>query len=336
MSLSRLPSPGSVVIDRVAASRSSYRRIGLVSSEVASTWRTIALRKACWRVIRLMSLPSPMWCRARSSASPWSPITTCGPGLEVEAGALAAADRVVQRRLQADVHAAERVDDVLDAVEVDDDEVVDRQSGDLLDQLDGAGRPADRERLVELALEAALGAAALGLHVGSVTQVSRGMLMTSARWRPWYRCTSITTSDCARAVDLRRAALAALADAGVRAHHEDVERRQVAGGRGGRRRRTGSASAQLVVGAGVDGDVRVQVPVDEVAAGRRQPQEQRERDAHGGSGPLPARASRPRARAWSRVVLLGVRSAAGGRGGWRWLAVAGSPRVYGRAGSRSS
>ena len=37
----------------------------------------------------------------------------------------------------------------------------------------------------------------LVLHIGSVTQVSRGMLITSARLRPSYRCTSITTSDCA-------------------------------------------------------------------------------------------------------------------------------------------
>ena len=112
------------------------RRWGSVSTSWLSTDRVIAAIRSCWRVIRPVSDPSPMSCRARANCTAVVPSNTCAPAVHV-AGRCT---RVVEVRRQADGHTADGVDHVPQPHEVDEHQPVQPDPGEELDRLPGAAR----------------------------------------------------------------------------------------------------------------------------------------------------------------------------------------------------
>ena len=131
---------------RVATSRKPLSRDGLSSVPLLSALRAIEAMKACWRLIRSMSpLGRPL--RWRTNASACSPRTTCRPALRS-----IRESRLLDVVEQADLDAAELLDHLLEAREVDLQVVVDPDPGEVLDRRDEQRGAAGRHRGVDLVL----------------------------------------------------------------------------------------------------------------------------------------------------------------------------------------
>ena len=164
---------------------------------------------------------------------------------------------------------------LLEAVEVDHHEVVDPDVRELLDGLDRAGRAADGVRRVEHAQAARVGALAV-LAVagrGARTIASRGRLTPYASFRSPEMCSRIVVSD--------RPGVSPPMWPVWPSRVSEPSSRMLSGLlRGLLLHRGGAVGAQRV--GDVDaGDVVVQVPVDEEAAGQHDDQDHGQREGHG-------------------------------------------------------
>ena len=177
---------------------------GLVSTSRERTSRTIAAMSFCWLPMRLVSEPSPTPSplRARAYASAVVAVERLEPGLE-RRGPPAFRGHVVR---DAHGHAADRVDHLLEAGEVDDDEVVDGDAGVLLHRVDRARR---RRRRCPPPLSQPVANAELNMpvvraggrrrsscvHDGMSTRESRGIETSSTRDRSAEMCRTIVVSE---------------------------------------------------------------------------------------------------------------------------------------------
>ncbi len=139
-------------------------------------WLLVAVRNTeprncCWRLIRSMSPSGSPW-RCRTKARAWSPTRVCSPTRPwnplkpslMLVSFRRRADLLVARGQDADLHAVDRLADLLEAVEVDRDVVVDADAGHLLDRAHQQRRAADADGGVELVLARGVGiAAAVGV-----------------------------------------------------------------------------------------------------------------------------------------------------------------------------
>ena len=135
---------GSVAIDFDDSSSTRQTRRGSVSSPVPVTSWISEDRNSCWRLIRLMSEPSPMLCRTRTNPSALLTAHPGAPGRQVHTGL-----GILQRPGEADLDPAQRIDGPLEAVEVQDDEMIHGQAGEPLHGLERASRTPAVEGQIE-------------------------------------------------------------------------------------------------------------------------------------------------------------------------------------------